>query len=215
MFRSIPLFGSTAWWAFYAERERGFTSSQVALYIICAYGLGCVGYYICGRSMERFGRRPTALVYGVGGIAFSILLFQTTSKEVAFVSLLLAVFSPSAWSGHERLRHRAVPHRDPRQAAAWIRNVFEIAGYVFGPAIVGILGDHQSGAIGRGGHGHGPDAPPSAGPLVGVALHARDQGPRARGDQRVTATTATAPSSVDASCVVLRKGLSAWRSSSC
>ena len=23
MLRSIPLFGSTAWWAFYAERERG------------------------------------------------------------------------------------------------------------------------------------------------------------------------------------------------
>ena len=59
MFRSIPLFGSTAWWAFYAERERGFTSAEVAFYIICAYGLGCVGYYVCGRAMERFGRRPT------------------------------------------------------------------------------------------------------------------------------------------------------------
>jgi MFS family permease len=35
------------------------------------------------------------------------------------------------------------------QATAWIRNVFEIAGYVFGPAIIGILGDHQSGAIGN------------------------------------------------------------------
>ena len=81
MFRSIPLFGSTAWWAFYAERERGFTASKVAFYIICAYGLGCVGYYVCGRAMERFGRRPTALVYGVGGITFTILLFQTTVGE--------------------------------------------------------------------------------------------------------------------------------------
>jgi putative MFS transporter len=35
------------------------------------------------------------------------------------------------------------------QAAAWIRNWFEIAGYVFGPALVGILGDHSSGAIGN------------------------------------------------------------------
>ena len=66
MFRSIPLYGSTAWWAFYAERERGFSSNQVAIYIICAYGLGCLGYYICGRAMERFGRRPTAIVYAVG-----------------------------------------------------------------------------------------------------------------------------------------------------
>ena len=30
------------------------------------------------------------------------------------------------------------------QAAAWIRNWFEIAGYVFGPALVGILGDHST-----------------------------------------------------------------------
>jgi MFS family permease len=34
-------------------------------------------------------------------------------------------------------------------SAAWIRNLFEIAGYVFGPAIVGILGDHASGAVGN------------------------------------------------------------------
>jgi hypothetical protein len=32
---------------------------------------------------------------------------------------------------------------------AWVRNWFEIAGYVFGPALVGILGDHATGAIGN------------------------------------------------------------------
>jgi len=32
---------------------------------------------------------------------------------------------------------------------AWARNVFEIAGYVFGPALVGVLGDHASGPIGN------------------------------------------------------------------
>src|SRR5205085_6985008 len=31
MLRSIPLFGSTAWWAFYAERERGFSATQVEI----------------------------------------------------------------------------------------------------------------------------------------------------------------------------------------
>src|SRR5205085_9130330 len=35
------------------------------------------------------------------------------------------------------------------QAAAWVRNWFEIAGYIFGPALVGILGDHTTGAIGN------------------------------------------------------------------
>jgi MFS transporter, putative metabolite:H+ symporter len=35
------------------------------------------------------------------------------------------------------------------QAAAWIRNWFEIAGIFFGPILVGILGDHATGAIGN------------------------------------------------------------------
>jgi putative MFS transporter len=150
MFRSVPLFGSTAWWAFYAERERGFTANEVAIYIICAYGLGCAGYYVCGRAMERWGRRPTALVYGVGAVTFAIILFQATSKPLAFVGLGMAVFfglgmGPVASAFATEL----FPTEMRGQAAAWIRNVFEIAGYVFGPAIIGILGDHKTGAIGN------------------------------------------------------------------
>ncbi len=150
MLRSIPLFGSTAWWAFYAERERGFTSAQIAIFIICAYGLGCVGYYVCGRAMERFGRRPTAMVYVTGAVLFSMLLFQATSKPLSFFALLLAVFfglgmAPVMGAYATEL----FPTRVRGQAATWIRNIFEIAGYVFGPAIVGILGDHSTGAIGN------------------------------------------------------------------
>ncbi|MEY2420968.1 MAG: transporter, putative metabolite:H+ symporter [Acidimicrobiaceae bacterium] len=150
MLRSIPLFGSTAWWAFYAERERGFSTSKVAVYIICAYGLGCLGYYVCGRAMERFGRRPTAMVYFAGGITFSILVFQTTSSSVQFFALMLAVFfglgmGPVMGAFATEL----FPTHIRGQAAAWTRNVFDIAGYVFGPALVGILGDHTTGAIGN------------------------------------------------------------------
>ena len=150
MLRSIPLFGSTAWWAYYAERERGFSTGKVAVYIICAYGLGCAGYYVCGRAMERYGRRPTAMVYFAGGITFSIVVFQTTSTLVSFVGLLLAVFfglgiGPVMGAFATEL----FPTEIRGQAAAWTRNVFDIAGYVFGPALVGILGDHTTGAIGN------------------------------------------------------------------
>jgi putative MFS transporter len=150
MLRSIPLFGSTAWWAFYAERERGFSSAEVAIYIIAAYGIGCVGYYVCGRAMERWGRRPTAMVYFAGGIFFSIVLFQVSGKAISFFGLMLAVFfglgmGPVMSSFATEL----FPTEIRGQAAAWIRNWFEIAGYVFGPALVGILGDHSTGAIGN------------------------------------------------------------------
>ena len=150
MLRSIPLFGSTAWWAYYAERERGFTSGEVAFFIICAYGLGCVGYYLCGRFMERFGRRPTAMVYAVGAIIFVSALFQVTSKPLAFVCLLLGVFFGLGMSPvMSAFATELFPTEIRGQAAAWIRNVFEIAGYVLGPAVVGILGDHTNGLIGN------------------------------------------------------------------
>ena len=150
MFRSVPLFGATAWWAFYAERERGFTDDQVAFYIICAYGLGCLGYYLCGRSMERFGRRPTGLFYGIGATIWMTVLFQTTSQTLSFVALLLGVFFGLGMAPvMGAVATELFPTEVRGQSMAWVRNVFEIAGYVFGPAVVGILGDHRSGAIGN------------------------------------------------------------------
>lgn len=150
MLRSIPLFGSTAWWAFYAERERGFSSLQVAIYIIVAYGCGTIGYYVCGRMMERIGRRHTAMGYLAGGAFFSIVLFQVRSDTISFVALMLAVFfglgvGPAMGAFATEL----FPTEIRGRATAWVRNWFEIAGYVFGPALVGILGDHSSGAIGN------------------------------------------------------------------
>ena len=100
--------------------------------------------------MEWFGRRPTAVVYFAGAIAFSIVLFQAHSKPVSFVALMLAVFFGLGMGpvmGAFATELFPTPIRG--QAAAWIRNVFEIAGFVFGPALVGVLGDHSSGAIGN------------------------------------------------------------------
>jgi MFS transporter, putative metabolite:H+ symporter len=150
LMRSIPFFGATAWWAYYAERERGFTETQVAVYILVAYGIGCVGYYVCGRLMERIGRRPTAIIYFLGGVVFSIILFQTTDRVVSFFALMLAVgFGLGVQPVLSAFGTELFPTEIRGQAAAWVRNWFEIAGYVFGPALVGILGDHSTGAIGN------------------------------------------------------------------
>src|SRR3954468_9599818 len=150
MMRSIPFFGATAWWAFYAERERGFTETQVAIYILVAYGIGCVGYYICGRLMERIGRRPTAMIYFLGGVIASVILFQTSDRVVSFFALMLAVgFGLGVQPVLSAFGTELFPTEIRGQAAAWVRNWFEIAGYVFGPALVGILGDHSTGAIGN------------------------------------------------------------------
>src|SRR5437764_256329 len=150
LMRSIPFFAATAWWAYYAERERGFTTTEVAVYILVAYGIGCVGYYVCGRLMERIGRRPTAIIYFVGAVVFAVILFQTTDRVVAFFSLMLAVgFGLGVQPVLSAFGTELFPTEIRGQSAAWVRNWFEIAGYVFGPALVGILGDHATGAIGN------------------------------------------------------------------
>src|SRR3954447_11178404 len=150
LFRSFPLFASTAWWAFYAERERGFSDTDVGVFILVAYGFGTLGYYVCGRLMERLGRRPTAMIYFAGALVFSITLFQVSSKPVSFVALLLAVFFGLGMGPvMSAFSTELFPTEIRGQAAAWIRNWFEIAGIFFGPLIVGVLGDHATGAIGN------------------------------------------------------------------
>ena len=147
--RSFPLQASTAWWAFYAETERGFTSAQVGFYIIFAYGLGVLGYVFCGRIMERVGRRPTAMLYFFMGVFWAIVLFQVDSKVVAFPALILAVFfGLGAAPVMGAFATELFPTHVRSQSAAWVRNVFEIAGYIGGPALVGFLGDHATGSIG-------------------------------------------------------------------
>jgi MFS family permease len=147
--RSLPLVASTSWWAYFAERERGFTSRQVGFYIIFAYGLGVLGYVACGRLMERVGRRPTAVVYFAMGAFWAVVLFQVESKVLAFPSLILAVFfGLGAAPVLGAFASELFPTDVRAQSAAWVRNIFEIAGYVFGPVLVGVLGDHATGAVG-------------------------------------------------------------------
>jgi MFS transporter, putative metabolite:H+ symporter len=147
--RSLPLVASTSWWAFFAERERGFTSAKVGFYIIFAYGLGVIGYVVCGRLMERIGRRPTATLYFAMGFFWAVVLFQVRNDAASFVALILAVFfglgvAPVMGAFASEL----FPTDVRAQSAAWVRNIFEIAGYVLGPFLVGYLGDHRTGAIG-------------------------------------------------------------------
>jgi putative MFS transporter len=147
--RSLPLVASTSWWAFYAERERGYTSADVGFFIIFAYGLGVLGYVVCGRLMERIGRKPTAIAYFLLGALFAALLFQTDSKALAFPLLILSVFfGLGAAPVMAAFSSELFPTDIRAQSAAWVRNIFEIAGYIGGPILVGRLGDHATGAVG-------------------------------------------------------------------
>ena len=146
LFRSIPLFGATAWWAFYAEREQGFTATEVGFYLLFGYGLGCVGYPICARLMTSVGYRPTAIGFLLGAAVACAVLFQTTDRILMFIALIFAVGlglgCEPALSGFAA---ELFPTPVRGQASAWVRSWFALPGIVLGPALVGVIGDPQTG----------------------------------------------------------------------
>jgi putative MFS transporter len=148
--RGIPQSAATAWWVFYAERERGYSPGRVALFVIVAYGVGTFGYVSCGRCMERYGRRPTALAGFAAGLGCTVVLFQTAEPILSFFALLGAVFFGLGMSPvMSAFTTELFPTEIRGQAAAWIRNIFDISGTIVGPLAVGVLAGGPIGGIGN------------------------------------------------------------------
>ncbi len=150
LLQTLPTSAAVAWWAYYAERQRGLSTGDVATYVVFAYGAGLFGYYSCGRLMDRIGRRPTGVLYVVCTVAAGIALFQSGHGLASPLLLALAVFfglgiGPVLSAYATEL----FPTRIRAQASAWVRNWFAVVGSALGPAMVGVLGDPYHGAIGN------------------------------------------------------------------
>jgi putative MFS transporter len=149
LFRSLPLYGATSWFFYFAEREAGLDPSFLYVIFIGAYGFGTLGYYFCGTFMERWGRRPTAIFYGTAAAISSFTLFQVRGSVLIGVFLILAVFFGLGMAPVTgAISTELFPTYIRNQSAAWSRNVFEISGIILGPLLVGTLGDHYTGALG-------------------------------------------------------------------
>jgi len=149
LFRSLPLYGATTWFFYFAEREAGMKSSFLYVIFIGAYGFGTLGYYFCGTFMDRYGRRPTAIFYGIAAAISAFELFQVRSSALIAVFLILAVFFGLGMAPVTgAISTELFPTYIRNQSAAWSRNVFEISGIILGPLLVGTLGDHYTGALG-------------------------------------------------------------------
>jgi MFS transporter, putative metabolite:H+ symporter len=150
LLQTLPTSAAVAWWAYYAERQRGLSTGEVATYVIFAYGAGLFGYYSCGRLMDRIGRRPTGIIYIVCTVAAGIALFQSGHGVATPLLLAVAVFfglgiGPVLSAYATEL----FPTRIRAEASSWVRNWFAVVGSALGPALVGVLGDPYHGAIGN------------------------------------------------------------------
>jgi len=148
-FRFAAIAGGAFWWPYYAQTEAGMSLSLTGLYLGIAGLVGACGFIVAGRCMERYGRRPTFIVYVIGAAVFGIPLFQIHSPGLMLPFLCLAIFfglgSAALTSAFST---EFFPTYVRARAAAWCRNAFEIPGGILGPLLVGVLGDHRTGSIG-------------------------------------------------------------------
>jgi MFS transporter, putative metabolite:H+ symporter len=150
LLQTLPTSAAVAWWAFYAERQRGLSTEEVATYVIFAYGAGLFGYYSCGRLMDRIGRRPTGIIYIVCTVAAGIALFQSGRGVASPLLLAVAVFfGLGVGPVLSAYATELFPTRIRAEASSWVRNWFAVVGSALGPALVGVLGDPYHGAIGN------------------------------------------------------------------
>lgn len=132
---------AVGWWTWYAEHQRHYGTGTAGTFFALAALVSMVGYLACGRLMDLFGRRWTAIGYVVGATACAMVTFQVSDRWVmlpflfgtAFFGLgmapVLSAFATELFPTHIRA-----------QASAWIRNAFGTTGSVIGPTIVGVLG---------------------------------------------------------------------------
>lgn len=143
----IPTAAAAGWWTYYAERERHLSTSTVAFDLGVAYGIGTLGYYACGRAIDRFGRRPVVAAFLLLGFAAGAALFQTGGRAATFSLLLVAVFfGLGVGPALSALSAESFPTVIRAQASGVIGNGFANAGELAGPALVGAF------AAGIGGH---------------------------------------------------------------
>ena len=148
-FRYLAVSAGVAWWVYYAEKEAHMSVSLTGLYLAIAGVVGALGFVIAGRLMDRFGRKPTFLTYVVMAGILGTLLFHTHAPEPMLPLLCGTIFfGLGSGAATTAFATECFPTYVRGRAATWCRNAFEVPGGIFGPLIVGFLGDHRHGAIG-------------------------------------------------------------------
>lgn len=109
--------------------------------LIVASGLGTLGLLVGGRAADRAGRRPTAVVAMIVGVAGGLGFYLLDSGWTLAVSVFLATFGATMLTpALGAMRAELFPTKVRATAAAWVTNV-AIVGSILGFLVGGVLID--------------------------------------------------------------------------
>jgi putative MFS transporter len=129
------------WWTYYSEHERHIGTGTAGAFFAVAALVSAGGYALCGRLMDKIGRRWTAIIYVLGAVICALATFHVADRWVMLPFLVgTAFFGIGIAPVLSAFATELFPTMVRAQASAWIRNGFGNTGSVLGPTLVGILG---------------------------------------------------------------------------
>jgi len=137
---------AVGWWTYYAEHDRHFGTGTAGTFFAGAALVSVGGYVLCGRMMDKIGRKWTAIIYVLAAVICAIVTFQVDNRWVMLPFLFgTSFFGIGIAPVLSAFATELFPTEVRAQASAWIRNAFGNTGSVLGPTFVGVLG--ASGAL--------------------------------------------------------------------
>jgi len=153
-----------SFFSLYAERDRGWTSSQVGIAFVVAYFAGSAGSLLSGYLLDRIGRRITAVIFFLTSAITAATLFQSYHHRAVFIALTVAMFAyQGARTATSALAAELFPTAARATGFSLTVQVFGQLGWIIAPFGVGLL-SRLMGGLGNAATLF------AAGPIVGALL---------------------------------------------
>ncbi len=153
-----------SFFSLYAERDRGWTSTEVGMAFVFAYFAGSAGSMMSGYLLDRIGRRTTAVIFFLAAAITAATLFQSHPHSAIFATLAAAMFSyQGARTATSALAAELFPTSARATGFCLTVQVFGQLGWIVAPLGVGLL-SHQMGGLGNAASLF------AVGPLIGALL---------------------------------------------
>jgi MFS transporter, putative metabolite:H+ symporter len=148
LWNTIGLVGgpTITYFSLYAQREHGWTGTEVGVAIVLAYLAGSVGSLLCGWSMDKVGRRLTASALYLLSSAAMVVLFQARGHGAILFGEIATMFAyQSSRTATSALSTELFPTEIRASGFSIAVQVFGQIGWMASPIVVGILSERMGG----------------------------------------------------------------------